>query len=589
MISRLRLAMSAVPGPMREIARAASLLAIIFIFHRSSLGYGLFLDDHAHYRQLQECGWSIGGLVDACRLELVGGVADLWFLPECTLRFFRPVAFGLMRLTYVLTGWSPSAMHAASLGWHLAASVLLMMLLRQFGGRPGVAWAVAALFAVHPGFVATVQWIACQTELMVTTFLLAAMLCYLRSSGWSLHGELPGRPARRWPWAVGSALCFAAALGCRENAVMFPVVVLALELPGLRRRWRKMLPLYAALLAMTIGYLILRSGYLGAASLPPYPYVHTPGDPGFLRFVFDKGFYYLLGEFLLAPTVPFGGLYYLRARPLLFYGLSAAVVLPLLVSLRYVRRGPGLLALAWLLGFMAPVLPAFASPHHLYLPGAGWAIIVMFIVQAIGGANGPAVRWRRAIMWLGILLLGCCFAGLTLSFGQAIDTAQRVEDLVAAEIGGTPGLADGDTLYVANLPIIAHYARLAVERETGLRRLRVCVLTWAPRVLGLLGTDIQSELTWVNDRTVEFRLLGDRYFAGAMGHLVTMANGRPPAALTPTPDRGLGFVAEVLEYDEGGVCAFRFTFDKPLTDPRVHLFWGSRVRTACEVRPEGGE
>ena len=28
----------------------------------------------------------------------------------------------------------------------------------------------------------------------------------------------------------------------------------------------------------------------------------------------------------------------------------------------------------WLGGFLLPVLPAFESPHHLYLPGVGWAV-----------------------------------------------------------------------------------------------------------------------------------------------------------------------------------------------------------------------
>ena len=103
--------------------------------------------------------------------------------------------------------------------------------------------------------------------------------------------------------------------------------------------------------------------------------MYTPNDPGFIRFIFDKVCYYLIGEFALAPIVPFGGLHYLRARPLMFYGLTAAVVVLLVgVSVRFFRQKPGLLAPAWLIGFMGPVLPAFASPHHLYLPGVGWAI-----------------------------------------------------------------------------------------------------------------------------------------------------------------------------------------------------------------------
>src|SRR5690606_19138750 len=98
------------------VAAVAGLALVIALLHGGSLGYGLYLDDWAHFRQLRAADWSLGGLVDACRLELVGGAIEMWWLPETTLRFFRPVAFGLMKLVYTLSGWSPVAAHAASLG-----------------------------------------------------------------------------------------------------------------------------------------------------------------------------------------------------------------------------------------------------------------------------------------------------------------------------------------------------------------------------------------------------------------------------------------------------------------------------------------
>ena len=63
----------------------STLAALIGGMHGRSVTHGLFLDDHAHLRQLQECGWSLRELTDACRLELVGGVIDIWWLPETTL------------------------------------------------------------------------------------------------------------------------------------------------------------------------------------------------------------------------------------------------------------------------------------------------------------------------------------------------------------------------------------------------------------------------------------------------------------------------------------------------------------------------
>jgi hypothetical protein len=573
-------------GVARGAAAVALLAALILALHYPSLNYGLFMDDHAHFRQLRECGWSLAGLTNACRLELIGGVLEAWFLPECTLRFFRPLAFGLMKLTYTLTGWSPAAMHAASLLWHLLVCTLLMRLLRHLGSSYWLAWAVAGLFAIHPSQVAAVQWIACQTELMVTAFLLGATLCYLRFRG----GTAPtidgaSRPPR-YGSAVGCVALFLAALGCRENAVMFPLAMLSIEFGRGRRCGRPVLTLYGVFSVAVAAYFVLRWHYLGPAAVPPRPYVMPPGDPDFVRFVFDKACYYLLGEFLLAPSVPFAGLEYLRERPFVFYGLTLAV-LGLLVAVywRGWRRPSGLLGLTWLLGFMAPVLPVFASPHHLYLPGIGWAVTTMLILRAIRGQAAGEQRFRRAAMWVCTLLMGGGFGALTFYFGQVMDVGQQAEDRVATEIAATAGLHDDDTLYVVNLPIVAHYARLAVEERTGLRGLRLHLLTWAPRVLGLVGSDVPSEITWLNEHAIEVRVTADRYFAGPMGRLVAGATGQALPTQTEESRRKHGFRAEVLESDSEGVTALRFTFDAPLTQPGLHLFWGSRVLWAFEVRP----
>lgn len=571
---------------LRRGVAVAGLAVLIAVLHGRCLDDGLFLDDYPHYRQLREADWSLTGLAAAARLELVGGVIDIWWLPPITLRFFRPVAFGLMKLVYTLADWEPAALHAASLLWHLAAATLLMLLLRRLGASLGLAWAAAALFAIHPGHVATVQWIACQTELMVTTFLLGAALCCGRFRGWPGFGE-PAGPRAAFAWAAGTLLLFLLALGCRENAVMFPLVVAALEPLVWRRRRRAALTLYAVFAAVWIGYFIVRGAVLGGLSVPPRPYVIPPTAPDFPRFVFDKALYYLLGEYALVPCVPVGGLPYFQARPLLFYGLSAAVVaLLMVVTIRFRREPAGLLGPAWLLGFMAPTLPVFASPHHLYLPGVGWAIGVMLILRGIGrssGTAGRAVRWRRPAMWVSIVLLGTLFGAGTFYCGMAMETGQAVEDCLADEIAAAPsGLQDGDTLYIANLPLLGHYVRLAVEERTGRRNLHVVALMWAPR---LLGPATPTELTVIDDHTIEVRVAGDRYFAGPMRLLTAEARGDDvPDAVDRLAD--LGLRARVIERDDRGVVALRFEFARPLSDPRLHLFWGSRTRWAYEVRPD---
>jgi hypothetical protein len=566
-------------------AAVVSLGLLILALHGQSVRTGLFMDDYAHFRQLRECDWSLAGLTAACRLELVGGTIELWWLPQTTLRFFRPVAFGLMKLAYTLCGWDPASMHVVSLAWHWAVCGLLMVLLRRLGAATALAWAVAALFAIHPAHVATVQWIACQTELMVTAFLLGATLCFARFRGWP--GFVPATGAARLAWATACVVLFGLALGCRENAVMFPLVVAALEPLVWRQRRRSALVLYAVFAGVLIVYWALRSALLGGAALPQRPYVISPTEPDFARFVGDKALYYSLGEYLLVPCVPIGGLPYAEAHPLAFYGSASLIAAGLVfLCIWYRRQVAGLLGPAWLFGFMLPVLPVFASPHHLYLPGIGWAVTAMLILRAIGARLPTTVpllaRLRRVAQWAAVGLLAAFFGLWTFYFGLAVQTGEAVEDCVAEELAAAPsGLHDGDTLYIANSPVLAHYVRLVVEERTGRRNLRVIPLTWSPR---LLGAATPTELTWIDDRTIEVRVADDRYFSGPLGLLVREATGHD---IADEVDRSadLGFRVKVLQRDADGVEALRFTFVRPFPSAGLHLFWGSRTRWACEVSP----
>jgi hypothetical protein len=370
------------------------------------------------------------------------------------------------------------------------------------------------------------------------------------------------------------------ALGCRENAVVWPLVVLVLESRAARSRWRAVVG-YVVLLAVVLGYLGLRQAVLGGTSVPPRPYVIPPGAPDFARFVVDKALYYILGEFLLFPCVPISGLVYLQERPWLLYGCSAAVLGLLGWLLIRTRAEPAArLGLAWLMCFMLPVLPVFVSPHHLYLPGIGWALLAALILQALGappGARRP--RCRRVMQGAVVCGSGLVLALATFYFGLVYETGLEVEDRLVDELASAPGgLQDGETLYLANFPLVGHYARLALEDRTGRRGLRIVPLMWAPRVLGLASP---AELTFVSPRVCEVRVADERYFAGPLGALVHESTGNTiPQTVDRTVDLGLRIT--VLDRDPNGIVAWRFEFTGP-RDPR--LFWGSRVRWAGEVRP----
>ncbi|MCK4343287.1 MAG: hypothetical protein KAY37_16355 [Phycisphaerae bacterium] len=185
-------------------------------------------------------------------------------------------------------------------------------------------------------------------------------------------------------------------------------------------------------------------------------------------------------------------------------------------------------------------------------------------------------------MWSVIILVGAAFARATTWLGLTIKTAHQVEHCLVEEIAAAPsGLEDGDTLYVANLPLIGHYARPALEERTGRRNLRVIPLTWAPRILGPVTP---AELIWIDERTIEMRVAEDRYFAGPFATVVREVTGQPIPDHVDCSEE-YGFRVVVLERDADGIRALRFIFERPLSEPGIHLFWGSRVRWAYEVPP----
>ena len=94
-----------------------------------------------------------------------------------------------------------------------------------------------------------------------------------------------------------------------------------------------------------------------------------------------------------------------------------------------------------------------------------------------------------------------------------------------------------------------------------------------------------SELTWVDEHTIETRIAQDRYFGGPLGRLVSEANG---GAFPLQPGQSLradGYTVELVEGDARGVLALRFVFDDVPGRSGVHLFWGSRSCWAMPVHP----
>ncbi len=563
----------------------------VVVGHIWSVDTGLFLDDHAHYAHLREADWSFLGAVEASRLGIVGDVMDLWGRHEAGLRFFRPIAFWIMKTEYTIAGWQPGWMHGFSLGWHFLCCMLAGALaMRCFGSR---LWATVAacLMAIHPGHMATVYWIACQTELFTTAFLLLGVLAYGRAAGWwdagpafLRTGDAVGAPARggagvRVFFGLMAVLFYALALGCRENAILFPVVCWAgdvlLRSPRRWIRWE-----HAALLGVLGLYLVLRTVYLGGFPMPARPYIMPLADPGFPRYLVEKIVYYTIGLFGYVPVIPMGGQAYFASRPMPFYGgfvLTLAVLTAIWGAYRF--RRALIWPAVWMAMLFAPVLPVFASSHHLYLPGVGGVLLMTAGLAALGGLVSsvrPLPTPQVVVCGLVLLLHAVGLGLLTWASGFAYRTGTLTEDILIQDVlRRGRELRDGDHLFFINMPLLAYYAVPAIEMQTGRRNLHGHVLTFSP---WLLRMESPGSVEVPDRHTLIVRAPEDApFFEGVTGRTLLEAMGirELPAEGVTLQEDGALFGVTARGVTPGGIRAFEFRFKGPLNSPNYHVFYGS--------------
>jgi len=576
------------PGLKRPIIGVGLIISVVVLLHGPSVRYGLLGDDYNHRAELREGEWSFRSLVMASHLGSQTRRVRMWWQEEADLYFFRPVAFFLMKLEYLIGGWRPAAMHAFSLVWTVICATLVLLLARSALGDTWWPALGGVLFVIHPANGYTGRWIASQNQQMATAFLLGGLLCYGCYARWWRGHDARERHRKRAGCLLGALVCFAAALGCRENSVVFAAVVIAgdwvVRPDRAKGRWH----VHAILIALMLLYLLARYLTLGGWSMPGLPCAYPLAAPGFTRFVFDKLIYYLLGLFAYFPIVmEFDALGMLRSYPLWFYGAFAILVLLWAVLLWRFRQGRTVwLWLLLALIPLAPVLPLFPLSHHLYLASAGMAIAAVTMGQWIWGWALQRHRRARKVVHVGVVVLivlqALAFTGVNVLYDLGLAGFSAASQLPVKEVKllARP-LQAGDRLFFVNLPWVGFNCIPGIEEAISVSSLRGYVLTFSPAFLRM---DRHGYVKRVGPRQLRVWLDQDGYFSGPLGRTVLQAVSRTTPFQTgdtfTTPD----FRVEVVRASESGIREFLFTFERPLDDPTYHFFFGSRGFSAYPLR-----
>lgn len=313
----------------------------------------------------------------------------------------------LLKLSYALnhaSGLGLAGFHALNLGIHLANGLLLLALLRRWGGSlPGsnvVAATVAALlFVLHPVQTEAVTYLSGRSTSLAALFGLSSLLAWVEGR----------RQQRAWLAQALSPLLFACALATRETAAVLPLALLL---------WRATAEgggLASGLRATAVHWGVLLLAAAAAWMLPEYRHFFAtslearPLAAQLASQVNAVG--WLAGQLLRVdrlnadPMLPVPA----GATPgLVIAGLVLAMVL--LCGLFSLRRRPVLaFGLLWFFLWLAPtnsLLPRLdvANDRQLYLALAGPAWLAGVAVAWLWSRRRAAALLATAVVATGLLL-----------------------------------------------------------------------------------------------------------------------------------------------------------------------------------------
>jgi len=241
---------SVAPSWRFRLGLLALLAGLVFLAYRNSLDVPFLFDDEP-------------AITANPRIRHLWPFGDHGYAVQST-EAGRPVVRFTLALNYRFGGLEPRGYHLFNLGLHLGSALLLFELLWRLlaapraaaglrASAPFLAAGVTALWSVHPLLTDAVTYVIQRTELLMSFFLLATLLCALRGA----------QGGARWNGLA--VLCCFLGMGCKEAMAMAPVLVVLMERAFVfgtfregfaRRRW-----VYAALFASWIPLaLIVASG-----------------------------------------------------------------------------------------------------------------------------------------------------------------------------------------------------------------------------------------------------------------------------------------------------------------------------------------
>ena len=336
-------------------------------------------------------------------------------IPGFAAPYYRPLFFLWLKLNHSLWDTHPFGWHLDCVILHAIASLLVFAVLGRYFQDQRSSTVGALVFALHPVHVETVAWVSGCTDAMMTIGLLAGLWLQIRN--W----EAPSLSRR-----VGSLVCCALALLCKETAVILPAVIFFHVLAGIpdggSLSKEKKGKLTLAMME-TAPYLVVTALYLGvrywvlrqaSSAIPEW----ISRREAFLTMPSVLLFYlkHIVWPFKLSLNydlpIASQASSFLFWIPLIFLAAGASAIW---AWLRSSRKKAIIVAVFWLLLPLAPVLyirlfaqDDFVHDRYLYLPVLGLAVFTGLLSESLWKqwAWEKGRGWLLAVAGAAVTLLG---------------------------------------------------------------------------------------------------------------------------------------------------------------------------------------
>jgi protein O-mannosyl-transferase len=328
--------------------------------------------------------------------------------------FYRPLLLTWSVVNHALFGFHPAGWHLTNILLHLAATYLLCVLVEKFSGDKGIAVIAGLLFAIHPVHLEVVAWASAASDMLLTIFVLASLLCYMKCK----------QTQNEKRWLIMAWLFYAGALLSKEPAVMMPAIIFALvwlecdSSQGFRRKTSVSFKAAAPFALMVLVYFAIRWSIFGREHYESFNSISVATMLRTIPLVICFYLKLLIFPFHLSP---------LYDVPDLESATQAIFILPLLliaviaiaIFLWWRRDHSKAIPFACLWGlWLVPALylRSFGSDkkvgdRYVYLASAGFCILVAAVIRRIRIPTRERFLVRIAqvtatVLVSGVLILG---------------------------------------------------------------------------------------------------------------------------------------------------------------------------------------